>query len=249
MRAVSAGRFARDAAASGPGVVCAIFRRSFYTRHPGGYACVGDASLGNGPLNILVDGFDLPVLAERVALDLTAIPNWAPDTVAPKAAQIEGLEKAAHPPEEGFGGRIVGRRNALSAHAEPALAALDEWLDGRSLAGAAQGLIGLGPGLTPSGDDYFAGMLVALRAAGRGPLADALWRWLRPRLDERTSSLSAAHLAAAAAGEAHEALHACVAKLLGGAGDWAALLARLGTLGHCSGWDGLAGAHAALRRA
>ena len=247
MRAVCAGRFARRAAASGPGVVCAVFRRSFYTRHPGGYACVGDASLGRGPLNILVDGFEAAALHARLRLDLTDSEEWAPQSPATYRPRVETLEEAANPPEEGFGGLIVGRQSALAAHAAPALAALAAWLRGHALAQPAAGLIGLGPGLTPSGDDYLAGVLVALRAAGRGARADALWRWLEPRLAGRTSALSAAHLAAAAAGEAHEALHACLARLVGGAAEWAPLLARLGAVGHCSGWDALAGAHAALR--
>ena len=50
-----AGRFARDALALGEGEVCAAFRRSFYLRFPGErFACIGDASLGCGPLNALV---------------------------------------------------------------------------------------------------------------------------------------------------------------------------------------------------
>ena len=53
-------------------------------------------------------------------------------------------------------------------------------------------LIGLGPGLTPSGDDYLGGVL-SLRWLGRGSQADSLWRWLEPRLAGHTSEISAAH--------------------------------------------------------
>jgi hypothetical protein len=82
-------------------------------------------------------------------------------------------------------------------------------------------------------------MLVALRLTGRGVQADGLWRWLQPRLKERTSAISAAHLAAAAVGEAHEALH----DVLNGSLD----LQKLDAVGHCSGWDALAGAVAVLK--
>jgi hypothetical protein len=82
-------------------------------------------------------------------------------------------------------------------------------------------------------------MLVALRLSGRGAQADALWRWLEPRLAAHTSAISAAHLAAAAAGEAHEALHVALT------GKWN--LDALAAVGHCSGWDALAGAVAVLR--
>jgi hypothetical protein len=82
-------------------------------------------------------------------------------------------------------------------------------------------------------------MLVALRMAGRGMQAEGLWRWLQPRLKDRTSAISAAHVTAAAAGEAHEALH----NVLNGGLD----LDALDRIGHTSGWDALAGAVAVLR--
>ena len=100
-------------------------------------------------------------------------------------------------------------------------------------------LIGLGPGLTPSWDDYLGGALIGLQALGRARQAESLWRWLEPRLAARTSALSAAHLAAAAAGQGHEALH----EVLNGS----PALDKLDAVGHCSGWDALAGAVAVLR--
>ena len=142
-------------------------------------------------------------------------------------------------PAEGLGCLVIGKHNALSGHAQPALDALERWLVGNALGEEAGGLIGLGPGLTPSGDDYLGGMLVALRLTGRGVQADGLWRWLEPRLKARTSAISAAHLAAAAAGEAHEALH----RVLNGELE----LDALNAVGHTSGWDALAGAMAVLR--
>ena len=96
------------------------------------------------------------------------------------------------------------------------------------------------PGLTPSGDDYFGGILVALHALHRNAQAAALWRWLEPRLAARTSAISVAHLAAAAQGHAHEALH----RILEGDLD----LDALDSVGHCSGWDALAGSVAVLRQ-
>jgi hypothetical protein len=129
--------------------------------------------------------------------------------------------------------------------AEPAftprsLDAVDEWLAGHSLDSRAEQLIGLGPGLTPSGDDYLGGVMVALHLLDRPSQAASLWRWLEPRLASRTGAISAAHLVAAATGEAHEALH----DVLDGALDFDALDA----VGHCSGWDALAGSVAVLQR-
>jgi hypothetical protein len=244
-----AGRFAREALAAGEGEVCAVFRRSFYLRAPGArYACIGDASLGRGPLNILVEAFSPPRHGERVAIELEGAQSWSPRPLSSPAAGAQALRRAAAAriPEGGLGCLVVGANNALSVHAQPAIEALGAWLAGNTLLKEAEALIGLGPGLTPSGDDYLAGMLVALRAFGRPTQADSLWRWLAPRLPGRTSAISAAHLAAASAGEAHEALHACLENLAGGNGDWDEALERIDSVGHCSGWDGLAGALAVL---
>jgi hypothetical protein len=232
-----AGRFARDAAAAGAGEVCAVFRRSFYARFPGGrYACVGEASLGIGPLNALVASFIKPEIGEEILLETQSV--WSPPTRW-GVPDVAAIRDAARVPEEGLGCLITGRHNALSEHAQPALEAVDRWLAGHTLAQEAEKLLGLGPGLTPSGDDYLGGVMLGLRLLDRGRHAEALWRWLEPRLKERTSAISAAHLAAAAAGEAHEALH----EVLNGRLDFS----RLDAVGHCSGWDGLAGAMAALR--
>jgi hypothetical protein len=237
-----AGRFAREALASGEGEVCAVFRRSFYLRLPGErYACVGDLSLGHGPLNALIANLRIPVLGEHLSVSVGNATAWQPPPHQPGQPKLNELKEAAKDriPAEGLGCLILGAHNALSGHAQPALEALERWLVGNALGNEVEQLIGLGPGLTPSGDDYLGGMLVALRLTGRGMQAEGLWRWLQPRLKERTSAISAAHLAAAAAGEAHEALH----DVLNGNLD----LEKLNAVGHCSGWDGLAGAVAVLK--
>lgn len=236
-----AGRFAREALAAGQGEVCAVFRRSFYLRGPDErYACVGDAALGRGPLNALVPDFSMPALGERLFVSVQDAAVWQPPAHETTLDLRSLHEKARNRvPSEGLGCLVIGAHNALSGHAQPALEALERWLVGNALADEAAQLIGLGPGLTPSGDDYLGGMLVALRLTGRGMQADGLWRWLQPRLKERTSAISTAHLCAAAAGEAHEALHT----VLNGELD----LDTLDRVGHCSGWDALAGAVAVLK--
>ena len=244
MSLLVAGRFAREAASQGMGEVCAVFRRSFYLRFPGErYACIGDASLGCGPLNALVDELQLPSIGERFALSLEGAQSWAPPAPpVPAEPDVEGLRYAARArvPREGLGCLVLDAHNSLSGHAQPALDALERWLVGNALEDEAQTLIGLGPGLTPSGDDYLGGVLIALHYFGRRPQAQGLWRWLEPRL-ARTSAISGAHLAAAAAGEGHEALHRCLDALCTRAPDWIAVLAALDGVGHCSGWDSLAG--------
>jgi hypothetical protein len=240
------GRRAGEALAAGEGEVCAVFRRSFYLRLPEArYACIGDASLGRGPLNALVSQFREPPLGATAIVSIENSEWWEP--VPPSGAARPNLDALracldGHVPREGLGCTILGVHNPLAVHAQPALEAIDRWLAGNALGNEAVQLIGLGPGLTPSGDDYFGGVLVALRWLGRGAQADSLWRWLEPRLAGQTSAISAAHLAAAASGEVHEALH----ELLENLAAWQPPdlhpgLSKLDAVGHSSGWDALAG--------
>jgi hypothetical protein len=243
-----AGRVALDAA-RGEGEVRAVFRRSCYVRFANRYVCLGDASLGRGPLNALVDAFAPPAVGQRLSLSVADATLWSPAPLPATASpDVRPLREAAKQrvPHEGLGGLIVDAHNVLSGHAQPALEAIDRWLVGNALDDEAQALIGLGPGLTPSGDDYLGGVLIALHQFGRQPQAQSLWRWLKPRL-ARTSDISAAHLDAAAGGEGHEALHRCIEALCVLAADWDATLTALDGVGHCSGWDSLAGVVAVAR--
>jgi hypothetical protein len=238
------GRFARQAASSSEGEVRAVFRRSVYVAFAGGqFACLGEESLGCGPLNALVRELALPALGERIRLDFAQARSWSPAPLPANAVpDVRALKRAARArvPREGLGCLVVDAHNSLSGHAQPALDAISRWLVGNALDDEAQVLVGLGPGLTPSGDDYLGGVLIALHQFGRESQARSLWRWLEPRL-ARTSAISAAHLAAAAQGEGHEALHACLHALCDANADWNSVLARLDAVGHCSGWDSLAG--------
>lgn len=103
------------------------------------------------------------------------------------------------------------------------------------IAAAGPPLVGLGPGLTPSGDDLLAGLLFGLRALDLANLADAL---AAPVLAAaaRTTPISAALLRCAAAGqpcgEAADLLLAVTAD-----DGVAAAAERLRGLGHTSGAD------------
>jgi len=249
------GRIARDTLATGAdGVVCATFRRSCYLEFAGRRTiCVGERALGRGPLNVRIDAFEPPGLGEVLGLSADDAAVWQPPIrlARPRRAALEALRAAAHTriPTDGLGGLVCGVSGPLIEHARPALTALERWQAGGVLSRDVEMLLGLGPGLTPSGDDYLGGVLVALHLFGRTADADALWAWLGPRLPARTSLISAAHLAAAAEGEAHEALHASLDALSEGlTTGWHARLEWLAAVGHCSGWDGLAGAMAVAQR-
>lgn len=103
-------------------------------------------------------------------------------------------------------------------------------------------LLGLGPGLTPSGDDFIGGIMLALTALDRTRLRDAIWDALTPELGDLTTEISAMHLSAAADGMGAEAVHELANAVL--EGDEAAIpayLDRVARIGHCSGWDTTAG--------
>lgn len=99
---------------------------------------------------------------------------------------------------------------------------------------ASTDLLGLGAGLTPSGDDLVAGYLAALRARGL-PAVDALGAEVRRLAPRRTTRLSAALLVAADRGAVVPEA-AAVLRAAGGEGDVEVATRRLLALGHTSGW-------------
>ncbi len=115
-------------------------------------------------------------------------------------------------------------------------------------------LVGLGPGLTPSGDDFVGGLLFAahhLNAAYPGAFdwepkaVDDLLEWARPQ----TNPISHAILRDHAAGEGAEPLHDLFALILKGASVDEAMpsVRRLLAIGSTSGWEMLAGVMAGLQ--
>lgn len=272
-------------------LVAAVFDRSFYLARATRFACIGTASIGNGPLNAicnLVEPLDWEemgvVEGAAVSVDPEAIriadgpdiatagattwqqPAWpaSPDRVALRAS-LAGMRTLAEgfPVRGGLAGLILGSAGedalsrAVACAASLHLATLRDWLDaqlagdGGDVAsagrGAVKGLLGLGAGLTPAGDDMLAGMLIGLHCSGHVASAAALAGLIRAAPAGATSALSAAHLGAAMAGFAGEAVHAAATALL--TGEPAAMrraLARLDQLGQTSGWDILAGLAAAL---
>lgn len=136
----------------------------------------------------------------------------------------------------------------LARTAAPALACLyatTSALDAAGCLTAARALLGLGPGLTPSGDDCLVGWLAGVWTAsadGRD-LVGLTGRKLLALAADRTGRLSNAFLAAAVTGQAAEPLHRFALA------PTEARLADLLALGATSGADLLAGyllAHAAL---
>ena len=243
----------------------AVFERSFYLRAGGDFICVGDPDIRNGPMTLIgrLGRLDFqprqPVeISERqirighsVRLSLDRSETWhvPPWPTCPPPIQLTGTcavladRVTIDAPEEGLA-------RHLARIAGPRIATFERWLSdviGRAAPSgdAARGLLGLGPGLTPSGDDFLVGALALLDCIGERDAHAALGRAIIDALPGATSALSACFLRAAAAGHIGEALHCAVSSVI--AGDVDAAIAAVETIGHSSGWDMMAGVTTTLR--
>ena len=149
--------------------------------------------------------------------------------------------------------------DALLRAALPAIDALREevaaMLSDAAPSPSVTALIGLGPGLTPSGDDFLGGLMIALHHFGRHDVSRRVAAAVLPVAARETSLISAAYLRCAARGEGARVLFDVLDCIAGG--DGTVLEARLDAIdavGHTSGWDALAGIlivlvdHEAFRR-
>lgn len=222
IEALEVGSAARRLA--GPATVFASFERSCYVESPAGIACIGERQLGRGPLNILVSRYSPLFKGDNVLIDAFSANMWRPE---PGVAVHNAIPECV----------------LTSWRDHPEARAFLHWISGTG--SPDDSLIGLGPGLTPAGDDFVGGAMIALRAAGESELADRVAAWALPLAEMRTGRISRAHLACAARGEGHEALHALLAAPEGSA-RFEESLARLARVGHSSGLDAAAGALLAL---
>jgi hypothetical protein len=259
--------------------VVAKFARSFHMAAGADFVCIGDRSIGRGPLNAIVDpagwagaaghlpvgskmrmGYGL-IECDRIALITAEASSWLPppwprvgetltvalddlERLACEKAPVEGIARVALSGATGLPATVLARL------AGPRIVRLRDWIGAR-LIGPTQeraplDLVGLGPGLTPSGDDLLCGALVALHAIGQVALARDLYAAIGEAARFATSPLSAACLKAAAEGQSSESLHATIVALLAHH-SVARPLEAVAQIGHTSGWDALAGAVLVLR--
>lgn len=102
-------------------------------------------------------------------------------------------------------------------------------------AGEMCSMIGLGPGLTPSGDDFLIGLMAILRMIGEREFLPLLCGEIKRHL-QKTNDISAAYLYHACHGEFSEPFHG-----LFSAGKLVAAVEKIASVGHSSGTDALAG--------
>ncbi len=167
-----------------------------------------------------IDPTALGELAQRLKPGLPGMTAAAHEVVA-AASEVAATSEVATEDMAGAAGVIAAEDKAATAGE----------LELRRLIGE---LVGCGPGLTPTGDDVLAGVLLGLRAAGLVRAAAALADAIAARL-RKTTSLSAALLQAAAGGWCiPEVRDACFSLRAGNPDDSFALLSRIG---HSSGHD------------
>ena len=241
------------------------------------------SELGVNPgTELVADGVDFR-LGNRLMLRTAATTLWRPAPLGPRTSTDEMAHRlralidfvAADAPAEGLAPLInhlsqmaygdvpapddVG---AVPRLAMPSVALLAKGVvqgDGGSIDQAVQGLIGLGPGLTPSGDDMLGGLMVALRTVllpvsyGENSLRECPESNSVLIIDElsrsifrhfaRTNRISAALLEQAALGIGSAAQHQVLECLLEltPAMDLDNSVERLVNSGHTSGWDTLTG--------
>jgi hypothetical protein len=201
---------------------------------------------------LLIDGYASVKLAGAAIWEPPPPPVWTSESLREGLATLDKLLEAFPPPADGLGlfaMREAQRVTRIARAADPPMRALRNWLATESCTEpTVEGLLGMGPGLTPSGDDFLSGMLCVLRRTDRFGCARILWSVIDPRLSLCTHSISASHLRCAAEGrlsatqvELLDAILTCDRALLRMG------IERISAESHCSSWDGLAGMVTALR--
>ena len=252
--------------------VAAVFDRSLYLRAGEAFICIGEPAIGNGPLTLVVDG-SLPrlrlqqgqaasIAEQRITIgdllfgldrcETWRLPAWPVAALPARLIETSAAiaRRAVESPPGSLARAMFGADDTpLARIARPRIAhlldrKLSRTMTVRALTTAVTGLLGLGPGLTPAGDDFLIGALTLLDAIGQERLRAALGDAIAEVAPALTSPLSACFLTAAANGHVGEHLHRMVASVI--TEDIDAAVAAAGRIGHTSGWDALTGVAATL---
>jgi len=253
MRVTAIGWRAHDALTGSGGLasVVAPLTESFYAAAAGELIWVGGPATTLHPRAVLVSGLSVPAKSATVRVPVDGVMPWRPAPAPASSGDTKASARAVRAAlREGRGlARLMfdtGGDDPVAVKARPHVLALAvACASGAPLAfaDAACPLLGLGAGLTPSGDDFVGGALFARRVLGPwGTGWDAAVARIVSEAATATHPISARLLADLAAGEAWAPLHELAGALAHGAHDEAVAAARLVTaLGHTSGWDLTAG--------
>jgi hypothetical protein len=227
----------------------------------GGIADLREIGIDRGAeLRPSTDGWSIP--SAGVEIQAAGARTWSPglpDAARPTATpelrfSLElAREIAAHrAPVGGLAPLLVagaGQDDPWLAVARSLVRRQLDALDGGDVASAVDPtleLIGLGTGLTPSGDDYLVGLLAALEATA-DPVHSSLATAIADGLPGRTTAVGEALIGHAVRGEFSERLHEVLIALAGGRPrDLARPIERAMAYGATSGSDTLVGLFAGL---
>lgn len=234
------------------------FTTAPYARADGEIVWVGAGEVAMHPRAVVLDDAHGSI-AGAPLITGTAIP-WRPEPLRVDAAGARALRAGCARLHRDL--RRIGEPRGfarLLAGLTPAFPfeVIAPWIHALALAfrnadvdavhAAALPLLGLGPGLTPSGDDLVGAALFARRAMVHAPVARRAWSDLASRLvdaiQSRSHAIGAALFSDLAGGESFGALHD-LAACLGRAADHEESLATaraVVAIGHSSGWEMLAG--------
>ncbi|MCP4329255.1 MAG: DUF2877 domain-containing protein [Alphaproteobacteria bacterium] len=203
------------------------------------------------------------------AFETAAMESWHPRPYpeAPHPADLRrNLQElrrvmAARLPDQGLAHCVLGGQNRrpttpLAKAARGPIEELRTWLE-MALARspnhdpypppAMDALAGLGPGLTPSGDDFLGGTILALDAVGADAARTRLAASACDDVHRAGNRISTAHVRAAAEGYGSAAIHELLGELRAGRTvTYPERLDAIDRIGHCSGWDTLCGVITAL---
>ena len=247
MRGVLAGIGVREMLGrGGTGSVIASFREACYVEIGGAQVALVAPGVHAGPIHLVLDE-DPPrpqpgrpvrvgmgeLIVDGTTIDVAGAADWCGSLPAAPAL-IEHASTIAAVAASG------ARRSALLAEpfAEPAARARALLDDGR-LEEAALILGGLGPGLTPSGDDALTGIVFGLRAVlgpAIEPFANRAWQ------EACVGAFGRGVLAFAVRGQVLAPVHALVSAVVGGDAEEGRAAARaVAAVGETSGADMLVG--------
>lgn len=247
------------------GQVIAIFERSCYLGLNEQIIALVAPELLNGPLNVVLahlpeNALDRLSTTHRVRfsaghleiedvllVDLSRAYVWnarlLPLIRVDRSALQARLDIIKSVLEGGAPAESLAHTASRPARASEGMDALYSGLrhpDAATLAHAANRLVGFGLGLTPSGDDVLAGMLIALHLV-RPAAAIAVSDIVKEAARGRTTRISVAYLEAASQGNAGEAWHALAEHLAGSDDAVKTATRRVIAFGETSGADMLTG--------
>ena len=199
-------------------------------------------------------------IGPQFKFDLSHAGLWHPCQATEMASSLEVLEVVSryfesNGPTDGLAPVVFGAAEPPLVHARHLIENMSVWLhnslqqNGPSVAvPAVKDILGLGPGLTPSGDDFIGAMMITLHTCKELNSLNALCAAVNTHTTTHTNPISAQHLSAASQGLGSAAFHNVLLALC--TEDNKRLirsLNKLTSIGHTSGWDALAGLYTTLK--